>query len=338
MSKLLDSIKSIPQLNSGFSALDEKPDHSSKELDQFMTSRSESKKKSEYGDISDFDMNISEIVDDINVEFSDDTFVDMDEFFDTFGDIDADTELQNNLISLGRKYSHEGGSKEVSDIQAKFVPQKTALTKLISDLDGDIALVGKDIAMMRMSRSRNFKAMSDLISAQSSLYSTKLSAIKEQSSIEKTIADLKLKIDGKNSSAEDQSVTASMAIQQLFSGGENTPSVTINSEDISSSGSSSEIIDRTINDDENLKNIFGDSSDSDSEGDIYLKYEDRNVSTHCVINRETGEKHLIAKDSNGNIIPDYPIPPNSENLIFTIHDDLGTVTDNLGRDYILDYE
>ena len=338
MSKLLDSIKSIPQLNSGFSADNEKPDHSSQELSQFMSSHPESKKKSEFGDIGDFDVDLTDIVSDINDEFSDDTFVDMDNFFDSFGDMDGDVELQNNLISLGRKYSHEGGSKEVSDIQAKFTPQKTALTKLISDLDSDIALVGKDISNMRMSRSRNFKAMSDLISAQSSLYSTKLSAIKEQSSIEKTIADLKLKIDGKNSATEDQSVTASMAIQQLFSGGDSGTSVTINSDDISTSGSNSAVVERQIDDDENIKNIFGNDTGEETEGDIYLKYEDRNVSIHCVMNKETGEKHLIAKDSNGTVIPDYPIPPNSENLIFTLHDDLGTATDNLGRDYILDYE
>lgn len=330
MSRLLDSIRSIPQLSSDSESSNQAND--SKTVREFM-SQTKKRKNDSYRD--EMDAPIEEIVGEVDTEFSDDSFFNMDDIFDAFSQDDADIELQNNLISLGRKYSHEGGSKEVSDLKSQFIPQESALKKMISDLDQDITSVGKDISLMRVSRSRNFKAMSDLISAQSSLYSTKLSAIKEQNNIKKTIADLQLKIDSKNASQDDASATATMAIQQLFSGGNDIPSVSIDSNDVSSSSDSSPI---EIDDSANIKKIFGDKKQSPSEGDIYLKYEGRNVGIHCVVDRETGEKQLVAKDGDGNVIPDYPLPQHADDLIFTINDDLGTASDNLGRDYILDYE
>lgn len=333
MSRLLDSIRSIPQLTPD--SVSSKKDNSSLIVKKFMQEGSE--RKSSKDDMDYLDATVEDIIGEVNEDFSDDDDFNMDAIFDSFADSDADVELQNNLISLGRRYSHEGGgSKEVSDLKSQFVPQESALKKLISDLDQDISSVGKDITTMRLSRSRNFKAMSDLISAQSSLYSTKLSAIKEQNNIKKTIADLQLKIDGKNSSQEDASATATMAIQQLFSGGADTPSISINSDDISTSAGDSQTTGTSFDDASNIKNLFG--NEETTEGDIYLKYEDRNVSIHCVVDKDTGDKKLVAKDSDGVVIPEYPLPQNADDLIFTLHDDLGTATDNLGRDYILDYE
>lgn len=330
MSRLLDSIRSIPQMSSDSESSNQVND--SKIVQDFM-SRSKKRKSESYHD--EMDAPIEELIGSVDTEFSDDSFFNMDDIFDAFSQDDADIELQNNLISLGRKYSHEGGSKEVSDLKSQFIPQESALKKMISDIDQDISSVGKDISLMRVSRSRNFKAMSDLISAQSSLYSTKLSAIKEQNNIKKTIADLQLKIDSKNASNDDASTTATMAIQQLFSGGADIPSMSIDPNDVSSSSSSSPV---EFDDKTTINRIFGGNKGTPSEGDIYLKYEGRNVGIHCVVNRETGEKQLVAKDGDGNVIPDYPLPQHAEDLVFTINDDLGTASDNLGRDYILDYE
>lgn len=323
MSKLLDSMKAIPPLSL------EESDSGVSTVKKFMDTHKEDSKKQ----IDDYDMDVKEIIKGVDQDFSEDEFFNMDDIFDGFTDDDSDIELQNNLISLGRKYAHEGGSKEVSDIQAQFIPQESELKKMITDLDSDIQSVGRDIANMRVSRSRNFKAMSDLISAQSSLYSTKLSAIKEQNNIKKTVADLKLKMEAKNSAQEDASLSASMAIQQLFSGGPNT--VTVNSDEITNSTDSSNSV-GSIDDDAQIQQIFGE--ETPSEGDIYLQYEGRNIQIHCVIDNETGSKRLVAKDDQGVEIPDYPLPSHVEDLSFTVHDDLGTVTDNLGRDYILDYE
>lgn len=330
MSRLLDSIKSIPQLPS-----EQDPSTS---LDDTMSSvrsftKNQKERKSSHTD--EYDMNYSDLMAEIDDNFDASDFIDADDIFDAFSDSDSDIELQNNLISLGRRYTHEGGSKETSDIAAQFIPQESALKKMISDLDGDIISVGKDISAMRVSRSRNFKAMSDLISAQSSLYSTKLSAIKEQNNIKKTIADLKMKIENKAGAGEDASLTASMAVQQLFGGSQG---VTINTDDMSSSTDHSVINNKQeeIDDDAQLEQIFPD--DKETEGDIYLKYENQNVSIHCVVNDDTGEKHLVAKNAEGTVIPDYPLPGHLEDLSFTVHEDLGTVSDNLGRSYILDHE
>lgn len=331
MSRLLDSIKSIPQIPSESDPVNNQLDDTMSSIKSFVKGRKSTKEDT----VDEYDMSYSDIMADIDDTFNADDFIDADDIFDAFTDSDSDIELQNNLISLGRKYAHEGGSKEASDIASQFIPQESALKKMISDLDGDIASVGKDISAMRVSRSRNFKAMSDLISAQSSLYSTKLSAIKEQNNIKKTIADLKLKIENKNSSNEDVSMTASMAIQQLFGGSQN---VTIDTEDMSTSTDTNTVNNKTaeIDDDAQIETLFHD--EKETEGDIYLKYEGQNVNIHCVVNKETGDKHLIAKNAEGTVIPDYPLPGHLDELIFTINDDLGTATDNLGRSYLLDYE
>lgn len=321
MSRLLDSMKSISQLPSEDLS-------SNSSIRDFMEERSKKKEPSDdFSSVDEYDIPVSGLVDSSEASVLDD--VDADIIFDSFMDSDADLELQNNLISLGRKYAHEGGSKEASNLHAQFIPQESALKKMISDLDRDISAVGKDIDNMRVSRSRNPKAMSDLIAAQSSLYSTKLSAIKEQTNIKKIVADLQLKIDGKNASQDDAALTASMAIQQIFSGGTDVVPVNIDNDDITSSN------DASVTDDERIHAIFGDSEETD--GDIYLKYEGRNVRTYCQINEETGEKRLVAKDDEGNELPDYPLPNHADELIFTVHDDLGTVSDNLGRDYLLEY-
>ena len=319
MSRLLDSMKSIPQLPS------EDPNASTESIRDFMKDRSSSKKNLVKEVTDDYDIPISSLI-----ETADENDVlEADSIFDSITESDSDIELRNTLISLGRKYAHEGGSKEASDLQAQFIPQESSLKKLIADLDRDIESVGKDIDNMRLSRTRNTKAMSDMISAQSSLYSTKLSAIKEQSNIKKTVADLKMKMEAKTADQSDASLTATRAIQELFSGGTGADSVSINSDELSSSK------EPEISDEERIKDIFGDREET--EGDVYLKYEGKNVRIYCQIDQETGEKHLIAKDGDGNIIPEYPLPNHADELIFTIHDDLGTVTDNLGRDYLLEY-
>ena len=153
MSRLLDSMKAIPPLSL------EESDSGVSTVKNFMDTHKEDSKKQ----LDDYDMDVKEIIKGVDQDFSEDEFFNMDDIFDGFTDDDSDIELQNNLISLGRKYAHEGGSKEVSDIQAQFIPQESALKKMITDLDSDIQSVGRDIANMRVSRSRNFKAMSDLM-------------------------------------------------------------------------------------------------------------------------------------------------------------------------------
>ena len=37
----------------------------------------------------------------------------------------------------------------------------------------------------------------------------------------------------------------------------------------------------------------------------------------------------------GDVVPDYPVP-NIEDLDFSYHDDLGTATDSMSRDYVLE--
>lgn len=110
-----------------------------------------------------------------------------DDLIENLFEEDEDTALKNNLVSLGRKYARMVGTDaETSEISKAFSKREKALDDFIEELDRDSAGVQRDIEIMRGLRSRNYKALSDLISARSSMYNVKLSAIKQLTDITKS--------------------------------------------------------------------------------------------------------------------------------------------------------
>lgn len=71
-----------------------------------------------------------------------------------------------------------------------------------------------------------------------------------------------------------------------------------------------------------------------TDGDKFLKYE--GIGAHYILLLDdNGHKEIITEDSDGNLLPDYPIPSNIDELDFVISESTGTATDNMANNYEL---
>ena len=275
-------------------------------------------------------------------EFIDSTTPDdviLDNLFDELGDDDEDEELRANLVSLGRKYNTSGtGAKEESDIEARFAPQISKLNQLGNAVDASSKAVDNDLNQIRMARSRNSKALADLVSARSSLFSTRLSIIKEQNNIQKMIVDLKLKMRDKNEAVEANAAATQAAVQEVLNSGLISYDADIDDPGSENTGSGAvpHKVEDTMSDEERVKSIFGDEKQP---GDDYIKYENEGIQLHMRMGKDGSNKRIVAIDKYGQEVPDYPIPEGDlEEAGVSVFDDIGIARDAYSREYILDYD
>ena len=303
----------------------------------------EEKKKRKKSSYDNYDINT--FARDFEAELGE--FSSFDDVADRLFEIDEDEELRASLIAQGRKYNQSHSqSGEASEFEKAFTKQETALNQLISDLEKDIGATEKDINNMRLSRVRSPKALSDLISVKGSLYSTKLAAIKEINSIKKNILDLNMKSKKTSEDENQASMAASLALQQMIEG-DARDSLSDSDYRAMARGSMisrqsgemrSEIPSYERNAQDDIDELEAEreySAMEKSEGDLYIQYENMNVQTYAEVDENDQVVRLVAKDRDGNEIPDYPMPGINEGT-FTIHEDLGTVTDSFHRNYILE--
>lgn len=298
-------------------------------------SEKEEKNKKQSSDFDEFS----------ELEFELENFMPFDDFADELFSIDEDAELKNSLITQGRKYqqSHMQNA-ELSEIEKTFSKTETALNKLISDIDEDIRGVQQDIHGLRMSRTRSPKSLSDLISAKNSLHSTKLSALKEINSMKKSIIDLNMKAKKDSTSEEQSSTAASLALQQLI-GSDMRDSISNESvrdiakgdirgydPSLAEQGIYAGYTPEEIQDELELEKSI---SANETEGDLYIKYENRGVELYAQIDQDNQFVGIIARDKEGNYIPDYPIP-SVDPTQMKIQLDLGKATDNFNRTYFVE--
>lgn len=77
-------------------------------------------------------------------------------------------------------------------------------------------------------------------------------------------------------------------------------------------------------------------SDVDRSEDVdkYLKYENDNIQIYAEVNQnDTEDYNYIAKDQEGNVIPDYPLPSNNGSL--SINRSTGIATNKYGNKYFI---
>lgn len=271
---------------------------------------------------------------------------DLDEYLEYGSEDDEDRELHNRLVALGRKYSRDTAvTGDTSEITRAYSDAEKKLKDLIEDIDNDKEKIEKDISRLRTLRSPNYKSLSELVEAKTTIQNIRLSAIKEMNNITKTQFDLKLKaskIDSENAGGD--SATTSSTIQQILgSGRENILGLMGGYSGVSGARFASDDDDdfdgaNGIFDDEDdeeiQKKYFSNVNDVEDEGDKYLKYESLGVELILLYDQETGYKEIIAEDKNGNIVPDYPLPDIS-NRTFDISEKTGTATDNYQLTYKL---
>ena len=276
-----------------------------------------------------------------SIDVAQDDFKDIDSVFDSiFEDDQQDKYLMNQLLAQGRAYSRKNGmSAEESDIQKAFAPQEEALHNLIGDLDSDMKGVQGDINSMRMARTRNTKTMADLVQSNASLQNIKLSAIKEINKIHSDIITFNMRAKAAKENTDAENSNEAYAVRKLLE----DSSVLASVGGISSVSGARHISDS--DNDSNLDPMAVISSDMDRERayasiddtdeNNFIRYERDGVELYLQYSNSTGEKKVVAKNAQGEIVPDYPVPDMSK-VDFTFHPDLGTATDSLSRDYKLE--
>jgi hypothetical protein len=295
--------------------------------------------KREY-DISkdrDDDISIKDIMNDAKInKIIEDNSSDIDELFANIQEEDENQRVKSGLIGLGRKYArlHEDDGTS-SEVDKAFNPQIDKLNDLLVEVTRDTDEVEKDINQIRrMINGRNYQRMNELIETKATLHNTTLSIIKELSAIEKNKFDIKAKLNKDKIGETDPSMMSGSILQNIFGMGHDTLLSSVDGRE----GSSGAILyDEAPEDTDEYgamvynKN-FPEDPDDESEGDKFIKYENRGVE---MVLREhgNGDKEIYAQDADGNIVDDYPIPTDIDSLTFDVNVRTGIATDQLQRKY-----
>ena len=318
------------------------PKRSKRERDSFanfaisgMEHRKTRRKKSEEESLSELFAHIDALP-----SSASEAYTDLDDAFDSmFSEDQQDKLLMKQLIAQGRAYSRKNNiSEEESEIQKAFAPQEDALHKLIDDLDSDMKGVQSDINSLRMARTRNTKTLADLVQAKSSLQNIKLSSIKELNKIRYDSINFRMKQDAAKGEVTAESSNEAYAVRKLLEdanvmgsvGGLSAVSGAIHESDSDYHSAELESAVRLDMDSQRAYDSIG-----DTEEDSFIRHEKEGVQLFLQYSPNTGNRRVVAKNAMGDIVPDYPVP-NIEDLDFSYHDDLGTATDSMSRDYVLE--
>ena len=264
------------------------------------------------------------------------SFLDDDSMFDS----EESDELRNGLVSMGRKYARDTGiSSENSEITKTFSDSEKKLKSLYDEISKDKVNIQKDIDKLRsLNRGKNYKALSDLNSAKTSFHTTQLQAIKEMNAIKKAQFEMRMKERAaKMASGGDGSEDISTnTIRSLFGAGRN--------DIVNAAGGYSKVsgaIGNTISDtfqsdlsDEEIEEkYFANEPDEVTDGDKFLEYEGQGVEYTLLVDDDNSPIEVVAKDRDGNVIPDYPMPSNVDQLQFNINMTTQSAEDELHRKY-----
>lgn len=283
----------------------------------------------------------SKIYSKIVKKMSSDMISDFEDFLedDNMFSTEESEELRNGLISMGRKYARDTGvTAEQSEIAKTFSGSEKKLKDLYDELSRDKMNIQKDIDQLRgMTRGKNYKALSDLNSAKTSFHSTQLQAIKEMNAIKKTEFEMKMKERAAKmaTSTGGGNDISTNTIRSLFGAGRNDIINATGGYSKVSGASGSTIIDDnySMSDEEIEEKYFSNEETEITDGDKFLEYEGQGVEYTLLVDEDDSPIEVVAKDRDGNVIPDYPMPSNVEQLQFHINMTTQSAEDELHRKY-----
>ena len=291
-------------------------------------------------DDDDFSMSLEDIT-----EFDGEDDIGYDENFDIMiegiFESDENVEFRNNLIALGRKYSIKGleEATESSEVNRAFIRQEQALGALMEAVSVDENAIQRDIEMLRAQRTRNLKGMADILSVKSGYHTTKLNIIKEMNAIASKKFDITMKMKKeKNEGAQDTGMAATQAVQRLLSIGRNSlmPDDEDEYVDISSgSNGAKKSDDDSIYDAQDQIHLASDVPEASSDGDFFIEHEGEGVEYVLDISSEDDSRQIYAVNRHGEVVEDYPMPSNPDQLKFQLNELAGEATDQLMRTYRL---
>lgn len=259
---------------------------------------------------------------------------DFDALMDSVDIDDEDTELKTALAGMGRKYARDHAVSEgASEIDKAFAANEQMLRNILDEVNKDAVKIERDLEIMRGSSfGRNAMKTAELASTKKGLHDTRLAFIKELDNITIKKFELKTKLE-KDTGANDNSSVANNIMQQIFGMGRGAI-IEDNENDYHEPSDVSDDNSMVVNSGEQYCDEY-DKQKEMSEGDMYLKYEGRDIKVVAEFAAGTNEcTDIYAEDEDGNRINDYPVPSDPSQLNFEINERAGIATDHLQRTYV----
>ncbi len=228
------------------------------------------------------------------------------------------------------------GVKKFKNVESKFKPELANLQKLLKDNEETSKVIRSVLTPLLTSKARgSSKLVSDLLMALNSANNNRLAVVKELSSVKKAIYDLKIKLD------KDKDDTLGMPADQfgsqlfdeLFKQGRRNVIDAANQYN----PSFNEYVTTTAN--QNFEDIVDQRLSTESneyrseDGNKMIQYENRHPELCIQKSFSTGDISVVAIDSNGVVIDDYPVPTVEELGRLSFNNDSGTCNDITGRTY-----
>lgn len=305
-------------------------------------------KRSLLEEASDFD-----IIDIDSDDEEDDVLLDIEEIIRER----EDGEIDEDIISE-QKHGYKKLKKQDNAFKKEFAEELTLLYNLLDETGKFGKELEKELKSLKGSRARGVsKYTNDLAELVLSSKQNKLNILKEISSVKKTIADLKIKAEGKEKNKGDDNnpeKLASAYFKNILSSGRSN---FINN--YTTSGDDDNEYDNMIDRIEMMKNTGNYVADEDKEdifnkrleerlmegnpyrsdeGTKYIEYENSGVKICVKKCIDTGEWEFIALDKHNQQIFDYPLPSKRSVGKMRFSEDGSYVTDERGIMYnVIEY-
>lgn len=356
---LIDELKSLPTVK-----MKHEPDpimitdvgNKSKEN---INKKSKKKKKKKSLLLESFD-DLNMISDKDEQEIEEETLLDVDTILMNRVESDEDDDSLN--IVNEQKKGYKKLKKDDNTYKKEFAEEITLLYTLLDETSKFGKELEKDLASLRGSKTRGIsKYTNDLAELVLQAKQNKLNILKEITSTKKTIADLKIKAEGKSKDNENSNAPeylASAYFKNILAHGRTNFINTINSGSYQSDNDEDDyesVIERIeqgnrygfspsedeqeryneliMNRIENTENPYRSEA-----GTKYIEYENAGVKLYVKKCIDTGEWEFIALDKTHRQIYDYPLPSKRDAGRMKFSDDGTYATDAKGRIYnVIEY-
>ena len=239
--------------------------------------------------------------------------------------------LEELISGKKKKKKKKADKKDEIDYKKEFEPESFLYKNLLVEQTKFTEALQKEYDMIKSTKSTargSSKQITDLISNITNARSLSMQLIDKQVNIKKQVAELSMKqkkeigggIDG-----EDLTNFGATYLKNLLN----------NRAVLYDGGSGSlEVSDMTEDDMfDNISNVLENdlSIERDNETELYLKYENKNVTVYVYIENDDVENYIyIAKDEEGYEIPDYPLPSRTS---ISVNRSTNIATDVYGQKY-----
>lgn len=291
-------------------------------------------------------------------EIDEDTLLDVDAILMREAEEDED----GNIIDEQRR-GYKKLKKGDNEYKKEFAEELTLLYSLLDETSKFGKDLEKDLSNLRGSKTRGIsKYTNDLAELVLTSKQNKLNILKEISSLKKTIADLKIKSEGKDKNkngGNSPEQLASMYFKNILNHGRNNFINALNNnqqeyefvdDEYDSVIDSLESVDKRMlmnpadDEDEKYNRLISDRLENNGnpfrseEASKYIEYENRGVKLYVKKCIDTGDWEFVAIDKNRQQIYDYPLPSKRDAGRMKFSDDGTYATDAKGRIYnVIEY-